>query len=195
MAFEGAAGFARGLAFADLAGEEGFGLGVVALLDERDAVEGGVELAVAAAVQAVPASGVAGAAGDRRGAAVARERGGVLDAAHVAGLGDQRGGDLVAGSEQVADGVAVRFEQRGDLGLELVDAAVEVFDVAGELADGGRRDALSESIAKRTRLRRCSTRWRSRVDDLGFGDRIDLRPIRAQPLNRLRAVQHEPTAL
>jgi hypothetical protein len=57
VAFEGAAGFSWGLAFAELAGEEGFGLGVVALLDDRDAVERGVELAVAAAVQAVSSCG------------------------------------------------------------------------------------------------------------------------------------------
>src|ERR1700754_3332605 len=53
VSFECAAGFAWGLALADLAGEVGLGLGVVALLDDRDAVERGVELAVAAAVQPV----------------------------------------------------------------------------------------------------------------------------------------------
>ena len=122
VAFERAAGFAWGLAFADLAGEEGLGVGVVALLDDRDAVERGVELAVAAAVQPVAPGGLAGAAGDRRGAAEAREGGGVFEAADVAGLGDQRGGDLVAGAEQVGDRVAVLVEQRGDLGVELGDA-------------------------------------------------------------------------
>ena len=116
VAFEGAAGFAWGLAFADLAGEEGLGVGVVALLDDRDAVERGVELAVAAAVKAVAAGGLAGAAGDRRGAAEACERGGVVEAANVAGLGDQRGGDLGAGAEQIGDRVAVLGQQRGDLG-------------------------------------------------------------------------------
>jgi len=50
VTFEGASGFARGFAFGVLAGEIGLGGGVVALLDDRDAVEGGVELAVAAAV-------------------------------------------------------------------------------------------------------------------------------------------------
>src|SRR5918994_994634 len=67
VAFEGATGFAWGLAFADLAGQEGLGVGVVALLDDRDAVERGVELAVAAAVQAVASGGLAGSAGDRCG--------------------------------------------------------------------------------------------------------------------------------
>jgi hypothetical protein len=50
VALEGAACFAGGLAFGDLAVEEGLGGWVVALLDDGDAVERGVELAVAAAV-------------------------------------------------------------------------------------------------------------------------------------------------
>ena len=50
VALEGTAGFAGGLAFGDLFGEVGLGGGVVALLDDGDAVEGGVELSVAAAV-------------------------------------------------------------------------------------------------------------------------------------------------
>jgi hypothetical protein len=50
VAFEGSAGFSGGFAFSDFASEIGLGLGVVALLDDRDAVERGVELAVAAAV-------------------------------------------------------------------------------------------------------------------------------------------------
>jgi hypothetical protein len=48
VAFERAACFAGGLAFGELSGEIGLGLGVVALLDDRDAVQRGVELAVAA---------------------------------------------------------------------------------------------------------------------------------------------------
>ncbi len=46
VAVEGPARFAGRLAFADLALEEGFGVGVVALLDDRDAVERGVEFGV-----------------------------------------------------------------------------------------------------------------------------------------------------
>src|SRR4051794_10576013 len=53
VALEGAARFAGCLAFGDLSGEEGLGGRVVALLDDGDAVERGVELAVAAAVQPV----------------------------------------------------------------------------------------------------------------------------------------------
>ena len=58
VAFEGSAGFSWGFAFGDLAGEVGLRLGVVSLLDDRDAVERGVELAVAAAVEAVSSSGL-----------------------------------------------------------------------------------------------------------------------------------------
>ena len=50
VALERAAGFAGGLAFCEFAGQEGLGCGVVSLLDDRDAVERGVELAVAAAM-------------------------------------------------------------------------------------------------------------------------------------------------
>jgi hypothetical protein len=55
VSFEGASCFAWGLAFGDLAGEVGACGRVVAGLDDRDAVEGGVELSVAAAVEAVAA--------------------------------------------------------------------------------------------------------------------------------------------
>ena len=47
VAFEGAACFAVGLAFGAFAGEVGAGAGVEPGLGERDAVDGGVELAVA----------------------------------------------------------------------------------------------------------------------------------------------------
>jgi len=53
VALEGAAGFSGGLAFSDLSAQVGLCLGVVSLLDDGDAVERGVELSVAAAVEAV----------------------------------------------------------------------------------------------------------------------------------------------
>src|SRR5206468_3835054 len=53
VAFEAAQCFSRGLAFCLFAGEVGSGLGVDASLGDGDAVQGAVELAVAAAVQAV----------------------------------------------------------------------------------------------------------------------------------------------
>ena len=94
VAFERSACFAWRLAFGDLAGEVGPRGRVVAGLDDGDAVEGSVELPVAAAVEAVSAGGLARAAGDRCGAAEAREGGGIAEAADVAGVRDHRCRDL-----------------------------------------------------------------------------------------------------
>ena len=74
VALEAAQRFAAGLAFGLLAREVGGGLGVVAGLGERESVERAVELAVAAAVEAV-AVGAPRGRGDRRGAGKARELG------------------------------------------------------------------------------------------------------------------------
>ena len=54
QSFEAADGFAAALAFGAFAFEVGASGGVGASLGDRDAVERGVELAVAAAVEAVP---------------------------------------------------------------------------------------------------------------------------------------------
>jgi hypothetical protein len=59
VAFEGSSGFAGCFAFRDFSSEISLGVGVVALLDDGDAVEGGVELSVAAAVEAVASAGLA----------------------------------------------------------------------------------------------------------------------------------------
>jgi hypothetical protein len=53
VALEGADGFAVGLAFGGLAGDVGLGFGVAAGTGDGDAVDGRVDLAVAAAVEAV----------------------------------------------------------------------------------------------------------------------------------------------
>jgi hypothetical protein len=58
MSLECPARLSGRLAFGDLAGEIDLGLGMVALLNYGDAVEGSVELAVAAAVQAVAVGGL-----------------------------------------------------------------------------------------------------------------------------------------
>jgi hypothetical protein len=73
-AFEAADGFAEGFAFADSPVDVGVcGLVAFAAVDD-DGVEGSVELAVAAAVEAV-ADGLAGAGGYRWGAGEAGEGG------------------------------------------------------------------------------------------------------------------------
>src|SRR5262245_48441626 len=98
VAFERSACFAWCLGLGDLACEVGTRGRVVAGLDDCDPVEGGVELAVAAAVESVSSGCLAGAAGDWCGAAEAGEGGGVAEAADIAGVRDHAGGDLGAGA-------------------------------------------------------------------------------------------------
>jgi hypothetical protein len=86
VAFEAAERFAVGLAFGGLASDVGLRLGVAAGAGDGDAVDRGVDLAVAAAVEAV-AVGLAGADRDRRESGracelgVGREAGGAGDLA------------------------------------------------------------------------------------------------------------------
>src|SRR3954453_10694875 len=82
--FEAADGFLGGLAFGAFAGDVVLGLGVAAQAGDGDAVDGGVDLAVAAAVEAVSV-GVAGADRDRSDARGAGELG---VAGKAAGAGD-----------------------------------------------------------------------------------------------------------
>jgi hypothetical protein len=107
---------------------------VVALLDDGDAVERGVELPVAAAVEAMAVCRLSGAAGDGSCAAEAGEGAGVAKAPDVSGLGDDRGSEVRAGAVKVSERVVVLDEQLGDLAVEVGDARVEVRDVSGELA-------------------------------------------------------------
>ena len=74
VAFEAAHGFEAGLAFGAFAGEVVLGLGVAAGAGDGDAMDGRVDLAVAAAVEAM-AVGLAGADGDRCDAARAGQVG------------------------------------------------------------------------------------------------------------------------
>jgi hypothetical protein len=125
---------------------------VVALLDDRDAVERGVELAVAAAVQAVAPGGLARSAGDGCGAAEACEGAGIAEATNVAGLGDARRSEVAANPLDLFKRVAVVGEQIGNLGVERGDALVEVVDAAGELADAAR----SGTAARGSRPAECA---------------------------------------
>ena len=105
---------------ARLAGDVVLGLGVAAGAGERDAVNGGVDLAVAAAVEAV-AVGLAGADGDRRDAGGACELGVGGEAVGAGDLADELGGGQrpEAGlGEQLRRGLG---DEVGDLGLERVD--------------------------------------------------------------------------
>jgi hypothetical protein len=117
---------------------------VVSGLHDRDAVEGGVELSVAAAVEAVAACGLAGAAGDRCGSAEASEGGGVAEAADVACVRDKGRGDLWAGAVQVGDWVAILLE--------------EPLDFSSRAAMRWLRSSMSRARSRMQRLATCSTR-------------------------------------
>src|SRR5215218_4682103 len=90
VAFEAADGFLGALAFGAFAGDVVLGLGVAAQAGDGDAVDGGVDLAVAAAVQAVPV-GLARADRDRSDAGGARELGIAGEPARAGDLADQLG--------------------------------------------------------------------------------------------------------
>jgi hypothetical protein len=119
VSLEAAHGFEAGLAFGAFAGEVVAGLGVAAGAGERDAVNGSVELAVAAAVKPM-AVGLAGADRDWGDAGGAGEFGLRPKAARAGDLAEQlgRGQGPEAGlAEQLRRGLV---DEVGDLGLELV---------------------------------------------------------------------------
>src|SRR5829696_3358255 len=92
VAFEAADGFLGALAFIAFAGDVVLGLGVAAQAGDGHAVNRGVDLAVAAAVQAVPV-GLAGADGDRRDAGGAGKLGVACEAVGAGDLADELGRD------------------------------------------------------------------------------------------------------
>jgi hypothetical protein len=110
-------------------------------------------------------------------------------------VGDHRRCDLRAGAVQIRDWVAVLGEQPRDLGLEGGDALVEVFDVAGEVADAAGRDLLDEAVTEADPLQPSQLALPGEVDDPRLADRIDLIPVGAEPLDRLRAVADEAAPL
>jgi hypothetical protein len=99
VAFEAGDGLGVGLALGALAGDVGLCFGVAAQPRDRDAVDGGVDLAVAAAVEPV-AVGVARADGDRGDAAGAGELG---VAGKALGAGDLA--DELAGGQRTEAGL------------------------------------------------------------------------------------------
>jgi hypothetical protein len=108
------------------------------------------------------AAGLPQAAGDRGGAAEAREGAGIAEAANVTGLGDDRGREVGAGAEEVVERVVVLGEQLGDLCVQRGDSVVEVVDVVCEFADAARRGALGQAVAEADALLSWrSSRWRS----------------------------------
>ena len=120
VAFEAADGFAGGLAFGAFAVEVGARLGVAAGAGDGDAVNGRIDLAVAAAVETVAVC-VARADGDRGNAGgacelgVAGKAGGAGDLADELGCGQWPKTGLC---EHLRRDVG---DELGDLGLERVD--------------------------------------------------------------------------
>jgi len=104
---------------------------------------------------------------------------------------DHRRGDLGAGAVEVRDRVAVLCEQLRDLGVEGCDALVEVLDVAGEITDAAGCDLLDEAIAEADPLEPPQLALAGEIDDARLGDRVDLIPVGAEPLDRLGAVADE----
>ncbi len=129
------------LAFGSFALDVGLAFGVAAGSGDGDAVDGSVDLAVAAAVEAV-ALGLARAGWDRCDAAGAGELGVGCEAVGAGDLADQLGGrqrpeaGLV---EQLRGGLG---DELGDLGLEILGGACEVADLPQLLA----RDANARGL-------------------------------------------------
>lgn len=115
--------------------------------------------------------------------------------ADVAGLGDDRRGQIAADPVDLLEWIAVIGEQLGDLGVEGCDALVEVLDVAGKFADAARGGALRKAVAEMDPGEVAQGALAVSAQNAGFRDRILLCPVRAQPLDRLGAVADEPAAL
>src|SRR4051812_30246913 len=129
VALEAADGFLGGLAFGAFAGDVVLGLGVAAQAGDGDAVDGGVDLAVAAAVEAVSV-GVAGADRDRSDARGAGELGVAGKAAGAGDLANQLGRSQRAEARLSEQLRRDRSDEPGDLSLERLDGLGELADAA-----------------------------------------------------------------
>lgn len=147
MPLERAQRLAAGLAFRAAAGDVVSGWRVHARLGERDDVDGGVGLAVAAAVEAV-ADGPSGGSLQRSDAGELRELRVGAEAVDAGDLGEQPGGvdDADAGNGQQRRGVSA--DQDAEIALELLDLRVELADT-GEQFQG---DAPQDGWLKRRQL-------------------------------------------
>ena len=114
VALEAADGFAAGLAFGLSAGEVGGGLGVQAAFGDGEAVQRAVELAVAAAVEAVAVRS-SGGGGDRCGAGGAGELGVGGEAVDAGDLAEQLGGGQDAAAAFGEQPRRERGDERGEL--------------------------------------------------------------------------------
>jgi hypothetical protein len=129
VALEAADGVAAGLALGLPAREVGGRFGVQAAFGDREAMQGAVELAVAAAVEAV-ALGSSGGCGDRCRAGGAGELGVAGEAGDAGDLAEQLGGGQDAAAAFGQQSRRERGDERGELGFEVVDGAGEFADAA-----------------------------------------------------------------
>jgi hypothetical protein len=140
--FDAADGLPFGHAFASAARDVGLGGGTAALPSDGHEVEGAVELAVTASVEAVTVLALSGGGLDR---SAAGEAGVGRFVAAAAGVGP---GEVEGGGSDVADatfGDQLRgglVEQLFERPVVVGDLAVEVLDAAGQGAHGGAGAAL-----------------------------------------------------
>src|SRR6266545_4025483 len=133
VALEAADRFAGGLAFAASAFDVGAGLGVAAGAGDDDAVQRGVDLAVAALVEAL-SLGVAGAGRDRRDAGGARELRWCGETLGAGDLTDELGGDQRPEPRLGEQLWRDLFDELGDVALELVDRGGQFAQAAQHVA-------------------------------------------------------------
>lgn len=139
VALEASHGFALGLALGDAPGDVGLGGGVAAHADHDDEMQGPVELADAAAVEAVPA-GIPGGRGDGAGPGQGGECGLGADSAGVGPRDEHDGGGDGTDTgqrEQVGSHVLDELLELGGVGLDLL---VQGQDLPGEAGGLGAAD-------------------------------------------------------
>jgi len=135
------------------AGDEGAGVGVPVGLGERDAVEGGVELAVAGAAEAV--SGPVGGPDREWGGAVVAGVGVVgSESVDAGGLAEDLGGGEGPAAADLQERRSEVFDEVGDLSLELVDVDGELAASLDEVACQA-CDEPVDSLGGRRPCRRC----------------------------------------
>jgi len=116
--------FSPGLAFGPFAGEVVGGAGLVAGLGDGDHVEGPVQSAVAAAVEAMPV-GSAGGRRDGGGAVACGERSGRSEPADVADFAQDAGGVQMADADDAGQGRAGGGDEDFQLGVHGLESAVQ----------------------------------------------------------------------
>jgi hypothetical protein len=149
VALEAAQGFHAALAFGLLAGEVRDGGWVMLALGDGDPVQRGVELAIAAAVEALTVA-ASGGRGDRSGPALAGEVLVGREALGAGGATDDRGGRDHAAAFQRKQAGPLVSDQALELALERLDGAGEFPDATQFIA----RDPHARGLLQRAQAPR-----------------------------------------